>query len=52
MYHFYNLDTRVEEYFDNARVINILKKNEINDLFSLYAGDINKIVNSDRKSVV
>lgn len=47
MYHFYNLDTRVEEYFDNARVINILKKNEINDLFSLYAGDINKIVNSN-----
>ena len=47
MYYFYNLDTKIEEYFDNVRVINILKKNEISDLFSLYTSDINKIVNSN-----
>lgn len=44
---YFNLDTLVKCYFDNTRVINVLSKNGINDLYDLYKCNINQVIMSD-----
>lgn len=47
VFYYYNLDTPIESYFDNVRVINILHSNKINNLYDLVTCDINKVLNSN-----
>lgn len=44
---YYNLDTLIEAYYDNVRVINILHRNGIRTLNDLYNCNINNVINSD-----
>ena len=44
---YYNLDTLVESYFDNVRIINILHNNGIKNLYDLFVCDINEVLNSN-----
>lgn len=47
IFHFYNLDTPVEGFFENTRVINVLHKNEIYNLYDLYKCNISNVVNTE-----
>lgn len=47
IFYYYNLDTLIENYFDNVRVINILHNNGINNLYDLFVCDINQVLNSN-----
>ena len=46
-YNFYNLDTTIEQYFKDTRVINILYNNNINNLYDLFNCDISLVLNSE-----
>ena len=46
-FHYYNLDTLIDSYFDNVRIINILHRNRIKNLYDLLTCNINQVLNSD-----